>query len=165
MGSLIFTGQGSGSGSGPANSILLVSILNATVPVTLDNIFQVFKPYGDVFKIVIFTKNDVLKALVQMGTIDSAVNAKMLLEGKDMFQVLCWFDDNFSRARFPLAFRIAVIFALPSPLSPKSTSPKMAPDQGISLSQEANSRTAASTINSATMASLAKVHSMALGPS
>ncbi len=51
---------------------------------------------GDVRKIIIFNKNNVFKALVQMGSIDSAVNAKLLLEGKDMFQGCCHLRIGFS---------------------------------------------------------------------
>jgi len=55
----------------------------------VENIYTIFKPYGDVLKIVMFVKGSVLKALVQMGTVDSAVNAQVALEGKDMFQSCC----------------------------------------------------------------------------
>jgi len=74
----------------------LVSIMNARLPVTLDNIHTVFKMYGDVLKIVTFVKDGNLQALVQMGTVDSAVNAKLLLEGKDMFQGCCTLRIAFS---------------------------------------------------------------------
>lgn len=69
-----------------ANSILIVTVLNTRVPVNLDHLHQIFKPYGDVLKIITFNKNGVFKALVQMGTVDSAANAKLLLEGKLEFK-------------------------------------------------------------------------------
>jgi len=53
--------------------------------------------YGDVMKIVTFVKDGNLQALVQMGTVDSAVNAKLLLEGKDMFQGCCTLRIAFSQ--------------------------------------------------------------------
>ena len=43
----------------PPCQILLITVVNVRVPVTLENIFQVFKPHGDVLKIVLFTKNNV----------------------------------------------------------------------------------------------------------
>lgn len=95
-------GDGSGEGFQPsrnheeANSILLVSVLKARVPVTLENIYQVFRPYGEVLKIVIFTKDGVFKALVEMGTVESAMQAKVHLEGKDMFQGCCHLQIGFS---------------------------------------------------------------------
>jgi len=47
-------------------------------------------------KIVMFVKGNVLKALVQMGTVDSATNAQAALEGKDMFQNCCHLRIGFS---------------------------------------------------------------------
>lgn len=85
-----------GSGGGEPNSILLVSVLNAQVPVTLDNMLSIFQPYGDVLKILTFLKNGVFKALVQMGTVEQALNAKLMLQGKDMFQGCCHLQINFS---------------------------------------------------------------------
>lgn len=79
-----------------ANNILLVSVLNTRVPVTLDNIHQIFKPYGDVLKIITFVKDGVFKALVQMATVEQAINSKLLLEGKDMFQGCCHLRIGFS---------------------------------------------------------------------
>lgn len=84
------------SGGDPPNHILLVSILNARFPVTVDNIHQCFSPIGTVQKIVTFTKNKVLKALVQMATIDQAVNAKYHLDEKDMFEGCCHLRIGFS---------------------------------------------------------------------
>jgi len=45
---------------------------------------------------VMFVKGNVLKALVQMGTVDSATNAQAALEGKDMFQNCCHLRIGFS---------------------------------------------------------------------
>jgi len=78
------------------NSILIVSVLNARLVVTIENLYTIFKPYGDVLKIVMFVKGNVLKALVQMGTVDSAVNAQAALEGKDMFKNCCHLRIGFS---------------------------------------------------------------------
>lgn len=88
---------GAGNGEDPC-AILLVTVLNVTVPVTLDNIHQIFKPYGDVLKIITFTKQDLsFQALVQMATVESAINAKLFLEGKDMFHGCCHLRINFSK--------------------------------------------------------------------
>lgn len=80
----------------PPNHILLVSVLNCRVPVTLDNIYQVFQTAGTVQKIATFTKNGVFKALVQMATLDQAVNSKYLLEDKDLFEGCCHLRVGFS---------------------------------------------------------------------
>jgi len=80
----------------PSN-VVLVSILEARVPVTIDNIHQIFKPYGEVNKIIMFVKNQVLHALVQMSSVDQAHTAKIHLEGKDMFQGCCHLRIAFSK--------------------------------------------------------------------
>lgn len=82
-------GDSSNLGSEGENSILLVTVLNPAVPVTLDNIHQIFKPYGEVLKIITFQKNQSFQALVQMSSVEAATNAKLFLEGKDMFQGCC----------------------------------------------------------------------------
>jgi len=83
----------------PPNNIVIVSILNARVPVTIENIHQIFKPYGEVLKIVTFVKDNVFKALVQMSSVESAINAKINLEGKDMFQGCCHLRIGFSKLK------------------------------------------------------------------
>lgn len=45
------------------------------------------QPYGDVLKIITFHKNGVFKALVQLSSVEAAINARSMLEGKDIFQV------------------------------------------------------------------------------
>jgi len=86
-----------GDPSQTPNNILLVSVLNTRVPVTLENIHQIFKPYGEVHKIITFLKDSVFKALVQLATVEQAINAKLLLEGKDMFQGCCHLRIGFSK--------------------------------------------------------------------
>jgi len=65
--------------------------------VTLENIHQVCKPYGDVLKVVTFVKDGSFKALVQMGSLEQAINVKLFLEGKDMFQGCCHLQIGFSK--------------------------------------------------------------------
>ena len=79
-----------------ANSILIVTVLNTRVAVTLDHIHQIFKPCGEVLKIITFHKNGVFKALVQLASVDAAVNARVTLEGKDIFQGCCHLRIGFS---------------------------------------------------------------------
>jgi RNA recognition motif-containing protein len=80
-----------------ASCTLLITVLNVTVPVTLDNICQICKPYGEVLKIITFPKGADFQALVQMATVEQAVNAKLFLEGKDLFQGCCHLRVNFSK--------------------------------------------------------------------
>jgi len=81
-------GAPGGSDEG-ASCTLIVAVSNVTVPVTLDNIHQVCKPYGDVLKIITFNKNMDFQALVQFSTVEQATNAKLFLDGKDLFQGCC----------------------------------------------------------------------------
>eukprot|EP00743_Colponemidia_sp_Colp-15_P001250 GILK01001373.1.p1 GENE.GILK01001373.1~~GILK01001373.1.p1 ORF type:complete len:493 (+),score=55.90 GILK01001373.1:103-1479(+) len=68
------------------NDILLVSVLNLVYPVTVDVLHQIFSRYGVIQKIVTFSKpNSGFQALVQMGDVASAIQAKMGLEGQNIY--------------------------------------------------------------------------------
>lgn len=74
----------------------MINILNASVPVTLQNIHQVCQPYGQVNKIITFSKGSHFNALVEMGTAQQAGQARSFLDGKDMFQGCCHLQVSFS---------------------------------------------------------------------
>lgn len=82
-----------------ATAIILISITNVTVPVTLENIHTICSPYGEVQKIITFTKPESgdFQALVQFSTMEAAANARAMLEGKDLFQGCCHIRVNFSK--------------------------------------------------------------------
>eukprot|EP00808_Paulinella_micropora_P023955 g8311.t1 len=93
---LSFTHQG--GALPPSNgNVLIVSILNPQYPVTLDNLHEVFRAYGDVRKIVTFGKPGAPQALIQMGAAQSAQMAKDALNGKDIFQGCCTLRIDFSK--------------------------------------------------------------------
>lgn len=77
------------AGEEGASCTLIIAVSNVTVPVSLDNIHEVCKPYGDVLKIITFNKNMDFQALVQFATVEQATNAKTFLDGKDLFQGCC----------------------------------------------------------------------------
>jgi len=79
-------GMGGGSDGHAPNRIILISVSNVRVPVTLDHIHQICKPSGGVLKIITFNKGQQFKALVEFASLESAVHAKSTLEGKEMFQ-------------------------------------------------------------------------------
>jgi len=54
---IVQSSETSGAGGGP-NTILLVVIENLVYPVTLDVIHQIFSKFGNVLKIITFTKNN-----------------------------------------------------------------------------------------------------------
>jgi hypothetical protein len=80
-----------------ASCTLLIAISSVTVPVTLENIHQITKPYGDVLRIITFAKNMDFQALVQFATAEQAANAKLCLDQKDMFQGCCHLRVSFSK--------------------------------------------------------------------
>lgn len=89
-------GGGMGGGSGGPNSVILLSVTNLRVPVTLEHIHQICKASGPVSRIVTFMKGPVFKALVQFATVDAAVQARQSLEGKDIFANCCHVSVSFS---------------------------------------------------------------------
>lgn len=95
-------GGGGGGGGGSdqhataPNSILLISVTNLRVSVTLDHIHAICKPSGPVWKIITFHKNGVFKALVQLGSIEAAIHAKQNLDSKDIFAGCCHVSVGFS---------------------------------------------------------------------
>lgn len=80
-----------------ASCTLLIAVSIVTVPVTLENIHQVTKPYGDVLRIITFTKNMEYQALVQFATAEQATNAKLCLDDKDLFQGCCHLRVSYSK--------------------------------------------------------------------
>jgi len=80
-----------------ASCTLLIAVSVVTVPVTLENIHQVTKPYGDVLRIITFTKNMEFQALVQFATAEQATNAKLCLDDKDLFQGCCHLRVSYSK--------------------------------------------------------------------
>lgn len=85
-----------GQGTTP---IILITVVNVNLPVSLDNIYQICKPYGDIMKIITFTKRLDYQALVEFGSVESAFNAKLNLEGKDLFQGCCHIRVGFSKRK------------------------------------------------------------------
>jgi hnRNP-L/PTB/hephaestus splicing factor len=95
-----------GDSKDPApNVILLVTIVNNRLPVSLDNLYTVFRAYGDVLRIVTFEKG-AFKAFIEYAHVSSAINAKRQLEGKDMFQGCCTLQISFSSAKAPLVVKM-----------------------------------------------------------
>jgi len=86
--------EGVSEGTSPT---LIIMITNVTIPVTLDNIYQICKPYGDVLRIITFNKGVDFQALVQFGASEHAAIARTFLDGKDLFQGCCHLRVSFSK--------------------------------------------------------------------
>lgn len=81
--------------------ILLVTIQNPLYPITVDVLSQVFSPFetdssGTVQKIVIFTKQAGLQALIQYSSNHAAALAKSSLDGKNIYANCCTLQIQFS---------------------------------------------------------------------
>jgi len=85
------------SADGGQSCVLILMITNVLIPVTLDNIHQICKPYGDVLRIITFAKGMDFQALVEFASVEQAANAKLFLDGKDLFQSCCHLRVSFSK--------------------------------------------------------------------
>ncbi|GAM26276.1 hypothetical protein SAMD00019534_094510 [Acytostelium subglobosum LB1] len=69
----------------PIGNVLLVTIENAILNINVDILHHFFCFYGEVLRIVIFTKNE-LQALVEFSNPESAFNAKKHLNNVPLYQ-------------------------------------------------------------------------------
>ena len=81
-----------------SGNILLLTIMNALYSIDVNVISQVCSPYGNVLKIVIFHKNG-LQCLVEYDSIESAEQAKLHLNGQDIYPGCCTLKVEYSRAK------------------------------------------------------------------
>lgn len=75
--------------------VLLCTILNPVFSITTDVMYTIMSPFGTVNRIVVFNKNGV-QALVEFAATQSAHNAKLALEGKDIYPGSCTLRIEFS---------------------------------------------------------------------
>lgn len=95
------SGGQSGGQSGGEGTVLLVTILNYQIPVSLDNLFMVFRSWGDVLRIVTFEKK-AFQALIEFASASQAQAAMGQLEGKEIFQGCNLLKISPSRTSAPL---------------------------------------------------------------
>uniref|UniRef100_A0A0D6R2Q4 RRM domain-containing protein n=1 Tax=Araucaria cunninghamii TaxID=56994 RepID=A0A0D6R2Q4_ARACU len=86
----------SGDQDSQPNRILLVTIHHLLYPITVEVLHQVFSPHGFVEKIVTFQKSADLQALIQYTSRQNAINAKNLLQGRNIYDGCCQLDIQFS---------------------------------------------------------------------
>ncbi|XP_032848898.2 polypyrimidine tract-binding protein 3 [Tyto alba] len=77
--------------------VLRIMIDNVFYPVTLEVLHQIFSRYGNVLKIVMFTKNNNLQVLLQYDDPVNAFHAKMCLDGHSIYNACCTLRIDFSR--------------------------------------------------------------------
>ncbi|KAJ1171750.1 hypothetical protein NDU88_003608 [Pleurodeles waltl] len=82
------------SGQSP---VLRIIIDNMYYPVTLDVLHQIFSKFGAVLKIITFTKNNQFQALLQYGDPVNAQQAKLALDGQNIYNACCTLRIDFSK--------------------------------------------------------------------
>ncbi|EGG16362.1 RNA-binding region RNP-1 domain-containing protein [Cavenderia fasciculata] len=78
------------------NNILLVTISNIVYPVTIEVLYQLFGKYGSVLKILIFSKSGNFQSLVQLHSLESAIQAKRELDGQSIYSGCCTMKIQYS---------------------------------------------------------------------
>lgn len=82
----------------PAPSpVLRIIIDNMFYPVTLDVLQQIFSKFGTVMKIITFTKNNQFQALLQFSDPVNAQQAKLSLDGQNIYNSCCTLRIDFSK--------------------------------------------------------------------
>jgi len=71
------------------NNVLLATLFNVIYSITVDVLHQVFSRYGDVNKIVVFSKNNNTQALIQFADVQAATAAKVALDGQNIYPNCC----------------------------------------------------------------------------
>jgi len=79
------------------NNIILLTVLNAIYNINVDIIYKVCRSSGNVDKICIFERGQVVHALVEFKEIESAVEAKNSLHGCNLYSDGCTLKVEFAR--------------------------------------------------------------------
>uniref|UniRef100_A0A915L1A5 RRM domain-containing protein n=1 Tax=Romanomermis culicivorax TaxID=13658 RepID=A0A915L1A5_ROMCU len=77
--------------------VVVLSIYNAAYPISVDIIYQICKPHGEVQRVAILRRN-MLQALVEFATIEQARKAKHALNGADIYSGCCTVKIEFARS-------------------------------------------------------------------
>uniref|UniRef100_A0A7N8X147 Polypyrimidine tract-binding protein 2-like n=1 Tax=Mastacembelus armatus TaxID=205130 RepID=A0A7N8X147_9TELE len=91
------SGQGVLDLNPPPSPVLRIIIDNMFYPVTLDVLQQIFSKFGTVMKIITFTKNNQFQALLQFSDPVNAQQAKLSLDGQNIYNSCCTLRIDFSK--------------------------------------------------------------------
>uniref|UniRef100_A0A8C5BFC9 RRM domain-containing protein n=1 Tax=Gadus morhua TaxID=8049 RepID=A0A8C5BFC9_GADMO len=83
-------------GMGPS-PVLRVVVENPFYPVTLDVLHQIFSKFGTLLRVITFTKNNQLQALLQYPDGMTAQHAKLSLDGQNIYNACCTLRISFSK--------------------------------------------------------------------
>lgn len=78
-------------------TVLRVIVENMLYPVTIDVLKSIFARYGQVLKIVTFSKNNTFQALIQFSDQIAAQTAKVSLHGQNIYNGCCTLRIDFSK--------------------------------------------------------------------
>ncbi|ELU04990.1 hypothetical protein CAPTEDRAFT_200421 [Capitella teleta] len=78
-------------------TVLRVIVENMLYPVTIDVLKSIFSRYGQVLKIVTFSKNNTFQALIQFSDQIAAQTAKVSLHGQNIYNGCCTLRIDFSK--------------------------------------------------------------------
>uniref|UniRef100_A0A8C2Q4G8 Polypyrimidine tract binding protein 2a n=1 Tax=Cyprinus carpio TaxID=7962 RepID=A0A8C2Q4G8_CYPCA len=98
-GGTLASGSNSSDGCGtPSSPVLRIIIDNMFYPVTLDVLLlKIFSKFGTVMKIITFTKNNQFQALLQYNDPNSAQQAKVALDGQNIYNACCTLRIDYSK--------------------------------------------------------------------
>jgi len=82
---------------GGSNHVLRVVVENMTYPTTLEVLTHLFSQFGNVLKVITFTKNNQFQALIQMDCESNAQAAKLSLDGKNVYTNCCTLRIDYSK--------------------------------------------------------------------
>jgi len=82
---------------GGPNHVLRVVVENMVYNVTLDVFYQIFSKFGQVLKIITFTKNNQFQALIQMADDCTTQTAKLSLDGQNIYTNCCTLRIDYSK--------------------------------------------------------------------
>ncbi|CAG5107393.1 Oidioi.mRNA.OKI2018_I69.chr1.g3298.t1.cds [Oikopleura dioica] len=82
---------------GGNNHVLRVVVENMTYQITLDVLTHLFSQFGNVLKVITFTKNNQFQALIQMDCESNAQAAKLSLDGKNVYTNCCTLRIDYSK--------------------------------------------------------------------
>ncbi|XP_056594256.1 polypyrimidine tract-binding protein 2 isoform X1 [Triplophysa dalaica] len=91
------TSNSSDGGGSPSSPVLRIIVDNMFYPVTLDVLQQIFSKFGTVMKIITFTKNNQFQALLQFNDPASAQQAKVALDGQNIYNACCTLRIDYSK--------------------------------------------------------------------
>ena len=79
------------------NHIILITVLNAQCPISVQVISKLTRPIGRVLRIVVFKRGTVVQSMVEFDNIQTATAAKNKLHGCDIYRRSCTLKVEFAK--------------------------------------------------------------------